>query len=169
MKHLKEEGNIQFFRFLVIGDGELREMLMEYSNELDVQNYVVFTGWQRDMPSIYKALDTVVLTSLNEGTPVTLIEAMAAGRSVIATDVGGVRDLFGRVEKRVSSGYTLTQNGILVPSGKSESLSKALLYLRHDRKASKKMTEAARKFVINHYSLKNVESIYSELLAVIGT
>ncbi len=53
----------------------------------------VFTGWRADMPAVYAGLDIVALSSLNEGTPMTLLEAMAAGKPVVATDVGGVRDI----------------------------------------------------------------------------
>jgi hypothetical protein len=53
-------------------------------------------GWQRDLVAVYRDLEAVCLTSWNEGTPVSMIEAMAAGRPVIATDVGGVRDVLGR-------------------------------------------------------------------------
>jgi len=58
-----------------------------------MDEHIVFTGWKQDLASVYQGLDIVALTSLNEGTPVSIIEAMASARPVIATDVGGVRIL----------------------------------------------------------------------------
>lgn len=168
VKCLKDEGKGSFFRFLIVGDGELRGELMKYSEELGVEESVIFTGWQREIPSFYGAMDIVVLTSLNEGTPVTLIEAMAAQRPVIATDVGGVLDILGRVDKRGPDGYKLAENGILVPSQKGEILARALLFLSENREVSKEMAIRAREFVINRYTMErlveDMESLYSELL-----
>ncbi len=78
---------------VVIGDGELRQELERYKEELKLGDIVEFKGWVKDLAEIYRNLDIVVLTSLNEGTPVSIIEAMAAARSVVATDVGGVADI----------------------------------------------------------------------------
>src|SRR3989338_3562097 len=80
-------------KFIIVGDGELRQELENYAAESGIKDKVVFLGWRRDLENIYADLDIVCLTSLNEGTPVSLIEAMASGRPVVATDVGGVRDI----------------------------------------------------------------------------
>ena len=80
-------------RFLIVGDGELRKNLEEMTTELALADRVIFTGWIKDLKSFYADLDVLALTSNNEGTPVAVIEAMAAGVPVIATDVGGVREL----------------------------------------------------------------------------
>ena len=98
VKLLKEQGMGHLFNFFVVGDGELREDLTQEALRLGIEKNVVFTGWQREMPEVYRKLDAVVLTSLNEGTPVSLIEAMAAARPVLATEVGGVKDLLGEVD-----------------------------------------------------------------------
>ncbi|EFK95679.1 glycosyl transferase, group 1 [sediment metagenome] len=92
VKSLKEQGAGDAFEFRVVGDGELREALTREATDLGIEKNIVFTGWQKQMPEVYRKLDAVVLTSLNEGTPVSLIEAMASARPVIATAVGGVRD-----------------------------------------------------------------------------
>jgi glycosyltransferase involved in cell wall biosynthesis len=78
--------------FVVAGDGELRTAL-EAEARAALGDRIVFTGWANDLPALYAALDVAVLTSLNEGTPVALIEAAAAGVPAVATDVGGVRDV----------------------------------------------------------------------------
>ena len=82
-------------RFVVIGDGHLRSELEAYARELGLEEDVVFAGTRDDPENFYAALDLVALTSLNEGTPLTLIEAMANARAVVATEVGGVVDLLG--------------------------------------------------------------------------
>ena len=65
-------------KFLVIGDGELRDELIEYCQKHGISNEVLFCGWKRDLPHIYADLDILALTSVNEGTPVSIIEAMAS-------------------------------------------------------------------------------------------
>jgi glycosyltransferase involved in cell wall biosynthesis len=76
--------------FLVVGDGELREQLQASPEAVDLDGRVTWAGFRRDIPDICFASDAVVLTSDNEGTPVSLIEARAAGTPVVATRVGGV-------------------------------------------------------------------------------
>lgn len=75
----------------VLGDGELRSSLEGLARELRIGDRVHFTGWCEDVPAALADLDVVVLSSRNEGTPVALVEALAASRPVVATDVGGVR------------------------------------------------------------------------------
>lgn len=79
--------------FVVLGDGPLRPALEAHGRERALP--VRFLGWRADLPSVYADLDVVVLTSDNEGTPVSVIEALAAARAVVVTDVGGVRDIVG--------------------------------------------------------------------------
>ncbi|MEE9261251.1 MAG: glycosyltransferase, partial [Dehalococcoidia bacterium] len=71
----------------LVGDGLLRRDLEIECRQLGINEAVTFLGWQRDLSKIYADLDVVVLSSLNEGTPVSLIEAMAAGKAVVATKV----------------------------------------------------------------------------------
>ena len=83
--------------FIVIGDGALRESLENQKQALGLDADVIFVGGRKDPEYFYPALDVVALTSRNEGTPLTLIEAMANARPVVATSVGGVVDLLGEV------------------------------------------------------------------------
>ena len=168
IKCLKDNGSIDVFRFVVVGDGELKADLKRYSAELNIEDYVHFTGWEKDMPALLRSLDVVVLTSLNEGTPVSLIEAMAAAKPVVSTDVGGVRDLLGRTTTKSTGGYRLTQHGILVPSGEHEMLAHALRFISENRQLGKEMGANAREFVLENYSMekliKNIESLYMDLV-----
>lgn len=102
--------------FVVIGDGETRAEMEELADELDIADRVTFVGWVKDLGSALYELSAVVLTSINEGTPVSLIEAMAAGVPVISTAVGGVPDVLdnGRF-------------GTLVPPSDPEALAKAIV------------------------------------------
>lgn len=79
--------------FLIVGDGELRGDLEQRARDLNLGESVRFLGFRSDLPRIYADLDCTVLCSLNEGLPIAVIEALAAARPVVATDVGGVRDL----------------------------------------------------------------------------
>lgn len=79
--------------FLVVGDGERRRELEQLAGTLGVRAAVRFLGWRKDLTTIYGATDVCLLTSRNEGTPVALIEALAAGVPVVSTDVGGVGDV----------------------------------------------------------------------------
>ncbi len=79
-------------KFFVVGDGELRDELKNYVNKLALSN-VVFTSWITDIDVVNAGLDIICLTSLNEGTPVSLIEAQASGKPIVTTDVGGVKNI----------------------------------------------------------------------------
>ncbi len=91
-------------RFVIVGDGETRADTEAKVDALGLREAVTFTGWQRDLTPIYSDLDALVISSLNEGTPVTVIEALSAGCPVVATSVGGLPDLlsqgkFGKLVK----------------------------------------------------------------------
>lgn len=92
--------------FLIAGDGELRAALEDRVRALGLAGHVRFLGWRRDLSAIYAATDVFALTSRNEGTPVALIEAMAAAVPGVSTDVGGVAHVIpdARVGRRVPDG-----------------------------------------------------------------
>ena len=146
------KGNSCKLNFKIIGDGELRGMLEEYAQKLKVSDCVEFVGWQRDLIKVYSELDIVCLTSLNEGTPVSLIEAMASGKAVIATDVGGVRDLLGQ------------DRGIVVESHNVGAFVTALLSLLADINLRERLGKGAREFVRERFTkqrlLKDIEELY---------
>jgi len=167
VEQIKALGKIALFRFLIVGDGELREALQNESVALDVEDAVIFLGWQREMIPIYSALDAVVLTSNNEGTPVTLIEAMTAGKPVIATDVGGVPDLMGKTEI-IEDDIRVSERGILIGPGNAGALVNALLFLQQNTKADSRMTDRARDFADRIYSMdrlvSDIKSLYMEII-----
>jgi glycosyltransferase involved in cell wall biosynthesis len=120
-------------RLLMVGDGECRATLEELASSLAVADAVRFVGWQSSLRHIHGAVDVAVLSSLNEGTPVAIIEAMAAGLPVVATSVGGVPDV-------VRNGFT----GTLVPIRSPDRLAAAMEALAKDPELRRQMGEAAR-------------------------
>lgn len=105
----------------IVGNGPSRPELESLVHELGLRPHVTWLGWRDDLDVIYAAADVVALSSRNEGTPVALIEAMAAGRAVVATAVGGVADVV-RHE----------QTGLVVAAGHAEALAAALERMAHD-------------------------------------
>ena len=159
-------------RFVVIGDGNLRRDLEEQAKSLGLENDVSFPGTRNDPENFYPALDIVALTSLNEGTPLTLIEAMANARPVIATAVGGVVDLLGDPWLPVSqadeaSRYRICQRGISVPSGDAQGFARGLARLIEDPGLRDDLGRLGLEFVTRNYAkerlLTDIAGLYSEL------
>src|SRR5262249_5980286 len=108
---LIKESALKNVRFVVVGDGHLRRLLESLASDLGISNRVVFTGFRTDVQALYAELDIVALTSLNEGTPLTLIEAMNRGVPVVATEVGGVPDIMG-AHTGSREGFTIRDHGL---------------------------------------------------------
>lgn len=144
-------------QFLLVGDGERRQELEEMVKRGSLANYVHFLGWRHDLDRIYGDLDLVVLTSANEGSPVSLIEAMAAGRAVISTRVGGVADI---VDENVA--------GLLVPPGEPALLAEAIETLLTDSSRRAAMGKAGRARVYPAFSAQrlvdDIDQLYTQLL-----
>lgn len=151
--------------FAIVGDGELRGRLERRTADLGLAGRVHFTGWHRPANEIYADLDVCVISSVNEGTPVTLIEAMATGTPVVGTAVGGVPDL-------VEDGVT----GRLVPSGDAGALALAirLALARHGPALheTEAMADRARRHVVATYTagrlVEDVTALYEQLAAEKG-
>jgi glycosyltransferase involved in cell wall biosynthesis len=153
-------------RFVVIGDGSLRDSLEQQAQSLGLQSDVIFTGGRRDPEYFYPALDIVALTSLNEGTPLTLIEAMANARPIVATSVGGVVDLLGQA---VEDGpFSISDRGICVARGDEEAFAAALQRLAADRQLQKDLGARGLEFVDRVYRkerlVEDIKRLYGELL-----
>src|SRR5262249_11506316 len=153
-------------RFVIVGAGHLRKRLEQKSMRLGISDAVTFTGFREDAASISSALDIVALTSLNEGTPLTLIEAMYCGRAVAATEVGGVADLMGERRDRIE-GFTVCDDGSTAPSRNVEAFARALRFLVERPELRREMGESGRAFVTTQMSkerlLRDIGRLYGEL------
>jgi glycosyltransferase involved in cell wall biosynthesis len=146
-------------QFLVIGDGERRHELGELAQQLGVA--VHFLGWREDMPRLYADLDVVGLSSLNEGSPVALIEALASARPVVSTSVGGVPEV-------VIHGQT----GLTVPPADPTAFAAAVVTLLRDRPLGERLGQAGRRHVYPRYDssrlVDDVRQLYLNELAARG-
>jgi len=155
-------------RFVVIGDGALRSKLEQLAASLGLTEDVIFAGSRRDVEDLYPALDIVALTSLNEGTPLTLIEAMANARPVISTDVGGVVDLLGKPVARDSDrSFVVCERGLRVQVNDAAAFADGLGYLIDDSARRREIGERGLLFVESKYSknrlLEDVRALYTEM------
>jgi glycosyltransferase involved in cell wall biosynthesis len=142
----------------MVGDGPDREAVEQRAHDLDIVRNCLFLGYQDDVAPFYAAFDALVLPSANEGTPVSAIEALAAGRPVVATRVGGVPDV-------VRDGV----DGFLVEPGGVEQAADRLADLAADPDLRRRLGESGRDHVLERYSverlLDDVDSLYRRLLA----
>jgi glycosyltransferase involved in cell wall biosynthesis len=169
LKELVASGPIQpRVRFVIIGDGRLRPQLESQARELGLDDDVLFLGTRNDPENFYPALDIVALTSLNEGTPLTLIEAMANARPVVATAVGGVVDLLDEPVSKVD-GYAICQRGISVAREDVEGFARGLLRLIDDKNLRAHLAEQGQQFVLENYAIdrlfRDMSKLYEELAA----
>jgi sugar transferase (PEP-CTERM/EpsH1 system associated) len=145
-------------RIAIVGDGPLRPALEAQTRSLGLSDTVIFTGIRREVPEILALLDLFVLPSLWEGLPIALLEAMAAGRPVVATRVGGVPEV-------VVDGTT----GRLVATSDPDALANAILTLLQDPDLRRRMGAAGQARVRKHFSVermvKDMDQLYCRLLA----
>jgi glycosyltransferase involved in cell wall biosynthesis len=146
--------------FLLTGDGELRGDLEETARQLGLGDRVRFLGWRRDLPTIYGATDVFLLTSRNEGTPVALIESLAAGVPGVSTDVGGVRD--------VVCPPGSDPVGEVAPFGDAAGLARSVAALLVDPARRRSAGDRGRALMLARYGIDrlvdDVEALYRELL-----
>jgi glycosyltransferase involved in cell wall biosynthesis len=140
-RDIKRRMSRKTVKFLIVGDGELRDELVNLSERLGLQRDVIFTGWIKELKFLYRCLDVVALTSLNEGTPVSLIEALASAKPVVATDVGGVRD----VVEDGKSGFVVSVNDVV-------GFSEAVISLLNDKDKRERFGLYGRDTVKHKYS-----------------
>lgn len=143
-------------KLLVVGDGELLKKLEEYSKELAIENKVIFLGKKRDIPEILNILDLFVLSSVNEGMSITLLEAMAASLPIVATEVGGNSEV-----------VVHNKTGILVPSQDPEKMASAINELLTDCVKANEMGKEGKNRVLQKFSIENMvkeyQTIYNNL------
>jgi glycosyltransferase involved in cell wall biosynthesis len=144
-------------RFAIVGDGELRDELRASEDAQALGERLTWAGFRRDMPEVCFASDVVVLTSDNEGTPVSLIEAQAAALPVVGTDVGGVRSA-------VSDGET----GLLAPPGDDQVLVSAIARILDDPELAARLARAGREHARRSFGVErlveNHDRLYRRLL-----
>jgi len=154
-------------KFVIIGDGHLRPSLELTAEQLGVTGILTFLGNRTDTERLYKGLDIVALTSLNEGTPLSLIEGMASGRAVISTRVGGVIDLLGLMRDDYG-GFQVCERGVGVEPGSVESYLNGLLLLARDVGLRKDLAKAGRHFVEEKYNknrlVDEIKELYREIV-----
>lgn len=139
-------------RLLIVGDGPMRSDLESLAKTLEISKQVHFLGSRQDIPELLKIMDIFVLSSFSEGMSITLLEAMAAGVPVVATDVGGNREV-------VAEG----KNGFLVPNDDMEVLSQRLALLLRDQQVRSAMGKAGRQRAEAHFSLEHTVTRYTRL------
>jgi len=157
-KILAQTGEARKVKFFVIGDGQEKKMveaqLDKYNipwcgqDDAGVDTDVIFTSWVTDVASALHAMDVVMLTSHNEGTPLSLIEAQFCGKPVVATNVGGVKDTFINGE-----------SGFLVPSGDVKLFTEKLMLLVNNDVLRMQMGGKAADFAAKNFSkAKEIDS-----------
>lgn len=144
-------------KFLIVGDGPLREKLEALSKELRVRDKIIFAGFKSDIKEVLSAIDMLVVPSLLEGFPMITLEAMAMAKPIIATNIAGTTEQI-----------TNCNNGVLVLPGDPDALAKAVIEVYNDKEFAKKIGLAARKKVEENFSVEKMisetEKIYMSLL-----
>jgi glycosyltransferase involved in cell wall biosynthesis len=144
-------------RLLIVGEGPLRRRLLEETSALGIRDSVTFTGWRTDIPALLELADMCVHPSLWEGFGLTLLEAMAAGRCIVASRVSTIPEV-------VLDGET----GRLVPPGDSGALAEAIVQLLADPERRRKLGEAGRRRLTETFGVERMaratEAVYDELL-----
>jgi len=143
-------------RFVLAGDGPLSEQLQALANKLGIEDNVTFTGFQENVVGLLSMFDVKVLPSLAEGHPQALLEAMAMGKAIVATTVGGMGEII-----------TDGDDGYLVPPGDAQALAKKIIYLlQHTQERIRLGAAGYRKS--RDYSLEThvgkLESVYRQVV-----
>jgi glycosyltransferase involved in cell wall biosynthesis len=139
-------------KFLLAGDGELRGDVCALRNRLGLSRDVFLLGWQKDIPRFLRSLDVFVLTSLWEGLPVSVLEAMASSKAVLVTDTGGVRDI-------VREGQT----GYLAPARDVRGMKEKLVMLLTDAERRQQCADAGRRSLTRE---RRIETMLEHIFAV---
>ncbi len=149
-------GQIPSAEFLIIGDGPERPKLEQIARQLDLTQAVHFLGNRADIPELLAALDVFLLTSRMEASPVSILEAMAAGKPVIAPRVGSIGE-------SVIEGKT----GWLTDPLDEQQVADRLIQLLADPELARRMGQAGRQAVLDRWSLERMVQGYENLIAEI--
>lgn len=144
-------------QLLIVGEGPAYQSLREQSERLGIAPWVVFAGVRRDIPALLPLLDIFVLPSLYEGFGIAILEAMAAGRPVIATETGGIPEV-----------VIHRETGLLVPPGNPEALADAIQWVLSHPEDAKALGARGRERAYKHFSIEAVvrqhEALYETCL-----
>ncbi len=166
VKLRREKSDAMKVKFIIIGDGHLRESLEAEAEKLGVKDSIIFLGNRNDPDVFYAGLDIVALTSLNEGTPLSLIEAMANEKPVISTAVGGVVDLLGAVETE-KTGFQMRERGVSAASEDAPGFADGLQYLLENDKMRDIFGRRGKDYVEANYSksrlVSDIKNLYGAL------
>lgn len=143
----KEIPDVNFEVYGSISVQEYYDKCIEVKNELNLGDSFVFKGHTNDVSKAYSAGDLVVLSSISEAFPYSIVEAMMAGKPVVATDVGGVKEAVGEA-------------GIIVKPRDSEKLAAAILKLLLDSNLRASLSEEARERALNLFTIKRFKQLY---------
>jgi len=166
VKRVLENSNRKIKAF-IIGDGESRKQIQEIAKSLEIQFSqhtdkshpypLIFTSWRTDVDVIYAGLDIVALTSLNEGTPVSLIEAQVAGTPIVSTRVGGIADV-------VLENKTALLSDVNDDNGFTENL----LNLVNDDTLRNSLKDTGKEYVLEKFGyirlVNDMKLLYNDLL-----
>jgi glycosyltransferase involved in cell wall biosynthesis len=144
-------------RFVLVGDGEMRAALEAQARGMGLADRVTFSGFRKDVPSVMAGMDLVVLPSLNEGMGRVLVMAMALGKPIVATKVGGVAELLGGGE-----------SGLLVPPRDPQALAEAVTAILEDPGRARCFGEAGRRRAPRYSAeamLDSLAKLYREVMA----
>jgi glycosyltransferase involved in cell wall biosynthesis len=154
-------------RFIMVGDGSLRPAVERRISERGLACDFLLTGWQRRMVDLYSKMDLIVSTSINEGTPVTIIEAMASGCPFVAPNVGGLADLTTGTAQ-TNEDFALYSNGILVTRRDVGSFVQAVSLLESDSQLRQNMGRVGNRFAVTNFGqdrlIRDLESLYGKFL-----
>lgn len=153
-------------RFVLAGDGPERPLVERLVAETG-ERRCRFLGWQQDVRAVIRQCHALILTSRNEGTPVALIQAMAAGRTFVSTPAGGVVDLVDPAPLAGPPGGDWRRNAVLCPPS-PEAFVRVLHTLAEDRERLERMSQASRTFAVRfdfERLVHDLEGLYAELLA----
>ena len=137
---------------VLAGDGDQRPALQALAHSLQIAEFVRWLGFVQDIPRMLAGLDIFVQPSVNEGLSLSLLEALAAGKAVVATDVGGTAEVLDQ-----------NRNGLLIPAGSPQALTAALAQLADQPDQAADMARSGRAYVEHHFNLQQMISSYDRL------
>jgi glycosyltransferase involved in cell wall biosynthesis len=143
---------------MIVGEGQLRSELQAFADSLDLSHAVIWTGFRQDIPRLLAAMDLYVQSSTNEGLPLSILEAMAAGKTVISTNVGAAHEVL-----------THQKTGILIPPGSSQAIGAAVVNLldHPDKRAA--LAQAGRDHVLQEFGVQKMVEGYRRVYETLAS